>query len=56
MADEAGAHHESGEMANMKTIGGRIGAPVEVSRCGVKGGEVFDSGLGVEAAPDEFFG
>ncbi len=32
VADEAGAHHESSEMADMKRIGTRIGAPIKITR------------------------
>lgn len=32
MAYEASAHHESSEVTDVKTIGGRIGAPIEIAR------------------------
>ena len=32
VANEACAHHESSEMADMKRIGTRVGAPIEITR------------------------
>lgn len=32
VANEAGAHHESSEVADMKRVGARIGAPIKITR------------------------
>ena len=32
VANEAGTHHESGEVADMKRVGGRVGAPIKIMR------------------------
>ena len=32
VANEAGAHHKSSEVADMKRIGTRVGAPIKITR------------------------
>ena len=32
MAYEASAHHESSEVADVKTVSGRVGAPIKIAR------------------------
>ena len=32
VANEAGAHHESSEVTDMKRIGARVGAPIKITR------------------------
>lgn len=56
MTDKAGAHHKGGEVTDVKTVCGRVGAPVEAVRFFVEEFGVFDGALGDEAAPEEFFG
>jgi hypothetical protein len=32
VANEAGAHHKSSEVADVKRIGARVGAPIKITR------------------------
>ena len=57
VADEAGAHHESGEVADGQGVGGRVGAPIELFvSTGVEKFGVFDSSFGGKTSPEQFFG
>lgn len=57
VTDEAGAHHESGEVADGQGVGGRVGAPIELFvSTGVEKFGVFDSSFGGKTSPEQFFG